>query len=205
MPITKLAELTEDVRSCRACPLHRKCKRRTPGVGRGSARVMFVGQAGGWEEDREGIPWVGQAGQWLSALVERMGLKDADLFWTNLVKCYPGRKRMGGDNEPPAYAIEACQKWLIDEIRLVDPELIVAVGAISMRWFGIKGGINQNNGRIFDTKYGRVIPVLHPAGIFRRMSEAPALRTSLHAILTHLNGPAEVPPFVDAEESAPWN
>lgn len=200
MPTT-LINLAEDIRHCTECPLHRRCRRRIPGVGRGSARVMFVGQAGGWEEDRDGLPWVGQAGQWLSALVANMGLKDADIFWTNLIKCYPGRKRQGGDNEPPAYAVEKCQKWLRQEIELVDPELIVAVGAIAMRWFGIKGGINQNNGRVFDTElYGRVIPVLHPAGIFRRMADAPALRTSLRSILTHLADPIYPPKFVEAEE-----
>lgn len=164
---------------------------------------MFVGQAPGWIEDREGLPWIGQAGQWLSELVERMGLSDELVWWTNLVKCYPGRKKTGGDNEPPPFAIAKCQDHLIDEIHLVDPELIVAVGAIAMRWFGIKGGINQNNGRVFDTEHGRVIPVLHPAGIFRRMSEAPALRTSLHAILTHLEEPVEVPPHVEADAWSP--
>ena len=194
-----LSGLARYVKACTDCPLHRKCRRRVPGVGRGSARVLFVGQAPGWEEEREGLPWIGQAGQWLSALVENMGLPEAAIYWTNLIKCYPGRKRQGGDNEPPAYAIEQCQKYLVEEIRLVDPEIIVAVGVIAMRWFGIKGGIKQNNGRVFDTQYGRVIPVVHPAGIFRRMAEAPELRTSLHSILTQLADPIKPPKFVEVE------
>ncbi len=197
MPIT-LVDLAEDIRHCIECPLHRRCRQRIPGVGRGSARVMFVGPAGSWEEDKEGLPWVGQAGQWMGALVTNMGLSDADVWWTYLIKCYPGRKRKGfGDNEPPAYAIEKCHKWLIEEIRLVDPELIVAVGVLPMRWFGIKGGINQNNGRVFDTEHGRVIPVMHPGSIFKNMADAPKLRTSLNAILTHLTEPVEVPPYLE--------
>ena len=218
-----LSGLARYVKECTDCPLHRKCRRRVPGVGRGSARVLFVGQAPGWEEEREGLPWIGQAGQWLSALVENMGLSEADLYWTNLIKCYPGRKRQGGDNEPPAYAIEQCQKYLVEEIRLVDPEIIVAVGVFAMRWFGIKGGIKQNNGRVFKWKSPclecgpkagctdcktcedgfleyRVIPVVHPAGIFRRMAEAPELRTSLHSILTQLVDPIEPPKFVEVAE-----
>ncbi|KKN77096.1 hypothetical protein LCGC14_0364370 [marine sediment metagenome] len=161
---------------------------------------MVVGQAGGIEEDSEGLPWIGQAGQWLTSLLDIMGLHSSTIYWTNIIKCFPGRKRGkgGGDNEPPPYAVEACQGYLIEEMRLVDPDIIVAVGAFAMKWFGIKGGIKINSGRVFDTKYGRVIPILHPAGIFRHMADAPMLPTALHSILTQLADPIEPPKFVEA-------
>jgi len=192
---TELATLANYIRECTDCPLHRKCRKRVPGVGKESAVVMFVGQGPGIEEDHEGLPWIGQAGQWLSELVEVMGLHSSRIFWTNIIKCFPGRRK-GGDNEPPPYAVAECRKYLEKEIGLVQPEIIVAVGAFSMKWFGIKGGIRQNGGRIFDTPYGRVIPILHPAGIFRRMSEAPILSTQLNSILTFLEGASEIPPWI---------
>ena len=193
-----LSDLTADVLGCTDCPLHRRCRRRIPGVGLVSARVMVVGQAGGVEEDQAGYPWIGQAGQWLSELIECVGIHSSLIFWTNIIKCFPGRRK-GGDNLPPAYAVEECRKYLLEEIRLVEPDIIVAVGVFSMKWFGIKGGIKQNNGKLFYTDYGRVIPVLHPAGIFRRMSEAPQLATSLNSIKTYLAPATVIPPFVEAE------
>lgn len=158
-----VSELAKTVRACQACLLHKKAKRPVPGVGKVGARVMVVGQAPGWEEDREGVPWIGQAGQFISAVLENVGLPGKQLYMTNLVKCFPGKKR-GGDAEPPPFAIQACQTHLKAEIALLKPEVIVAVGAVSMRFLGIKGGINQNSGKVFNTPWGKVIPVLHPAG-----------------------------------------
>lgn len=191
--MTTINELAKTVRACRDCKLHLKAKCPVPGVGMVTAEVMAVGQAPGWQEDRDNVPWIGQAGQFLTSLLESLGFSAKQVYFTNLVKCYPGRKGRGGDNEPPAYAIEACRKHLEAEIALVKPKVIVAVGAHAMRAFGIKGGINQNSGKTFDTKWGRVIPVLHPAGLMRRPTETPKFATSLNAIATALR-PALVPP-----------
>lgn len=158
---------------------------------------MFVGQAPGWEEDKAGLPWVGQAGQFLAAVMEMVGIPSAQAYMTNLVKCYPGKKRGGGgDAEPPPYAIEACSNWFKEEYDRIQPACIVAVGAVAMRYFGIPGGVNLNAGRLFHTpQWGPVLVIRHPAGIMRRPAEAPAFITQFHAIHTTLAGPLTPPPF----------
>lgn len=194
-----LNELTSQVRNCRECVLRKRCKQVVPGVGSPYADVVFVGQAPGWQEDRDGIPWIGQAGQFLTrafgGVAERFQIMDGAplrAYHTNLVKCFPGRRK-GGDAEPPVFAQEACRHWLRSELELIKPKLIVAVGAISMRALGVKGGINKNAGRVFETEYGRVMPVLHPAGLMRNTRATADFVTSLNAIATQIRGPLPPP------------
>ena len=187
-----LVELSSRIRSCRECKLRHKARRPVPGVGKPGAEIMLVGQAPGWQEDRDGIPFIGDAGQLLDSQLSLMGIDD--YYVTNTCKCYPG-KGVGGDALPPAAAMATCEEYLKEEIRLVQPKLIVAIGAVAMRWFGIAGGIKQNAGRVFDTYYGPVIPILHPAGVMRRLSEAPQLATSFHSIITAIRGAYTPPPF----------
>lgn len=172
--------LAKTVRACRTCALRSRCKRPVPGVGKPTAKIMVVGQAPGWQEDRDGIPWIGDAGQFLTAALEFVGITH-ELWLTNLVKCYPGRQQ-GGDAEPPPYAIAACRPHLQAEYDMLQPELIVAVGAVAMRAFGIKGGVRINAGKVFSTSWGPVLVVQHPAGIIRRPEDATAFVTQLHAI-----------------------
>ncbi len=159
---------------------------------------MVVAPAPSREEDYEGIGHVGPSGQWMSALLNYIGINDNDLYWTYLQRCYPGRMKTGGDFAPAAYAIKACGQWLEKEIALVDPELIVAIGLPVMKWFGIKGGIKQNQGKTFDTVHGRVLVLLNIADINKRMTEAPQFATSLRAIHAQLADPVRVPQYVEA-------
>jgi uracil-DNA glycosylase family 4 len=192
--MSEINDLAKSIRECDACLLRKKAKCPIPGVGKLSARVMAVGQAPGWEENREGVPWVGQAGQFLSAVLDSVGLDSSQVYFTNIAKCFPGKKRGGGgDAEPPPFAIQACQVHLKAEIELIKPEVIMAVGAVAMRFFGIKGGVNQNSGRAFDTPWGKVIPVLHPAGLMRVPRNASNLATQVHAINTALRPPLGLP------------
>jgi DNA polymerase-1 len=153
---------------------------------------MAVGQAPGIEEDKAGLPFVGQSGQFLSAHLDRLDYTTSMVYYTNICKCFPGR-RAGGDADPPAYAIEACRPYLLAEIKEIAPQLILAVGAIAMRFFGIKGGIRQNNAKVFDTPYGRVVPILHPAGLMHRPVDTPIFATGLNIITTTLTGPHALP------------
>jgi len=195
--------LSNQIRKCRQCPLHRKCKAPVPGVGMSGASIMVVGQATGWQEDRDGIPWIGQSGQFLSEILEFLGWRSQDIYYTNTVKCYPGRAK-GGDAKPPPFAIEACSTWLQQEIELIKPRVIIAVGAEAMKAFGIKGGIQANSGKVFRVLHlggssyeMSVIPVLHPAGLFRRPTDTPNFITSLRIIRTFLEGFRAPPPFVE--------
>jgi uracil-DNA glycosylase family 4 len=87
--------------------------------------------------------------------------------------------------------------YLRQEIELVKPKIILAVGAIAMRYFEIKGGIKKNSGKVFQTPFGPVIPVLHPAGLMRRMSDTPQFATQFAAINTFLRGGSPPPPYLD--------
>lgn len=158
------------------------------------APIMVVGQAPGWQEDRDGIPWIGQSGQFLSEVLEFLGWKSTDIYFTNMTKCFPGRGK-GGDYKPPPFAVEACSTWLQQEIELIKPRVIIAVGAEAMKAFGIKGGVQANSGKVFETVYGPVIPVLHPAGLMRRPTDTPNFVTSLRIIDTFIKGFKEPPPW----------
>ena len=191
--MSTLKEIAQQVRDCRSCPLYRGTKQAVPGVGLSTAKIFLVGQAPGWVEDRDGKPFLGQAGQFLKAVLKSHGIEGKDVFMSNIVKHYPGRKA-GGDNVPPEYAINACGIHLKNEYEALQPALIVAVGAVSMKYFGIKGGIRQNSGKVFQTIWGPVIPILHPAGLMRRMADTPIFTTQVEAINTFVRGSLLTPP-----------
>ena len=189
--------LAEGVAKCRECPLYKKGKA-CPGVGTSNATVMIVGQAPGIDESKLGQPFVGQAGQFLSDCLASIGIHDSMCFYTNIVHHFPGRE--GSGDACPPYAIEACKHWLEEEYKLVQPRLIVAVGAISMRFFGISGGININAGFVVNTeKWGAVLPILHPAGLLRPtgMKNTPQFMTQLNAVNTFLRGGSFPPNYTE--------
>lgn len=188
--LTTLSELSENIKANR-CPTHKR-RHHVPGVGLARARVMFVGQAPGKREDAEKLPFVGPAGVLQSEMLRSLGFDFKDIYFTNLVKCFPGRTR-GGDKLPTEAAVKADEGWLLQELEIVNPDLIVAIGAWVMRYFGVKGGIRQNSGRVFDTEWGPVMPLLHPAGLFRNKTDIPIYRTHLNAITSFLRGPIKSP------------
>lgn len=196
-----LIDIADAVRGCRECPAYRRCRGPVPGVGMSSARLLVCGQAPGIEEDAEGIPWIGQAGQFLSDILESIGWPASKVYFTNLAKCFPGR-RVGGGAEPSKEAVAACDVHLRREIDAVRPDLILVVGAVAMRYFGIKGGINANSGRVFDTKYGKAMVIMHPAGLMRpdKKKDAPMFVTLLKAINTYFKGAAVPPAFSKPEK-----
>ena len=181
-------------RLCRECVLGSRCRGKVNGVGPTSAEIMCVGQAPGRYEDRLGVPFVGDAGQFLSNCLDRIGLDSKRVYFTNVVKCFPGRKSTG-DAQPPTFAIRACWPYLEEEFATVKPKLILAIGAVSMSTLGISGGIRKNSGKLFTTDYGLVIPVFHPAGLMRRLDDTPKFTTQLLAIETCLGGGPSLPPF----------
>ena len=191
-----LEQIEQQVLACRACLLVRNP---VPGDGPAPADVMFVGQAPGRVEDRNRTTFSGPAGRLLREVLASLDYPVDEWYFTNIVKCFPGGG-VGGDKVPPAGATETCfSLHLVQEIQVVQPKLIVAVGAFSMRVFGITGGINQNAGRVFDTPWGRVLCALHPAGIMRRPSSMGEFRTQFHRIRTELVEPVVVPLFEPVE------
>jgi uracil-DNA glycosylase family 4 len=156
--MSELVELAQLIKRCPDCDL---CQTRTeavPGEGPEDARIMFIGEAPGFNEDKSGRPFVGAAGKFLDQLLARAGLKRETVFITNIVKCRPPNNR-----DPLPDEIEACRKWLDRQIEAIDPPVIVTLGRHSMGNFIPGASISRLHGdpRVID---GRVIvPMFHPA------------------------------------------
>jgi uracil-DNA glycosylase len=117
------ATLEEAVRTCTKCALHKTRTQTVFGVGNHRAQWMFIGEAPGADEDAQGEPFVGRAGQLLNAMLAALGLKREEVFIANVLKCRPPNNR-----DPQADEVEHCEPYLIRQIELIQPKLIVALG-----------------------------------------------------------------------------
>jgi DNA polymerase len=159
-----LERVAAAARACRRCSL---CETRTTVVvGEGSVRprLLFVGEAPGADEDRTGRPFVGRAGQLLTKMIEAIGLDRADVHIANVLKCRPP------DNRPPRPdEVAACRPFLEEQVRLLDPALVVSLGNHATRaLLGTDRGIGSLRGRIQTLPDGRrVLPTFHPAYLLR--------------------------------------
>ena len=159
----RLAELAADASACTACRL---CESRTQAVfadGSAGADIMFIGEGPGYYEDREGLPFVGKAGMLLNRLLGQVGLRRRDVYIANVVKCRPP-----GNRDPRPDEIEACKHFLVDQIRLVDPVVVMTMGNFATKLLlKTSTGITRTRGAVFPW-WGRVvIPTFHPAAALR--------------------------------------
>lgn len=158
-----LDDLARQIRTCTRCPLHQTRTRAVPGEGPPSARVMCIGEAPGFYEDRSGRPFVGAAGHFLNELLTLAGLKREDVFITNIVKCRPPNNR-----DPLPEEIEACKGYLEEQLRLIAPQVIVTLGRFAMGYFLPEAKISQVHGQVFHVQGRIVVPMYHPAaGLYR--------------------------------------
>ncbi len=157
-----LEELAEQIRACTRCPLYRSRRNAVPGDGPINAPIMFVGEAPGREEDLQGRPFVGRSGQLLEELLEEIGLAREDVFITNVVKSRPPNNR---DPEPDEIA--ACKPFLVEQLKLVDPEIIVTLGRFAMERWLPNERITRAHGRPFRFGKRLVVPMFHPAAALR--------------------------------------
>jgi uracil-DNA glycosylase len=156
-----MSELSDLAQLIQRCPDCRLCETRTqavPGEGPEDARIMFIGEAPGFNEDKQGRPFVGAAGKFLEQLLGVAGLKREDVFIGNVLKCRPPNNR-----DPMPDEIEACRKWLDRQIELIRPEVIVTLGRFSMGRFIPGASISRIHGdpRVIDGV--TVVPMFHPA------------------------------------------
>jgi DNA polymerase len=167
-----LAMIAKQTSACRDCGL---CAGRTnvvPGEGNADADIMCIGEGPGFYEDQQGRPFVGASGKFLDELLARIGLDRRKVFIANVVKCRPPNNR-----DPQPEEIEACAKYLDEQIRVIDPKVIVTLGRHSMQRYFPGEAISRVHGQP-RRKDGRIIvPMYHPAaalhqGSLRRVIEA---------------------------------
>lgn len=165
--VSSLARMADDVASCKRCRLCETRTRTVFGVGSPSARLVVVGEAPGADEDREGEPFVGRAGQLLDRMLGAIGLSRAgeDVYICNVLKCRPP-----GNRDPHLDEVGACRAYLDEQLRVIKPEVVLALGAPAARTvLGTHRGISSLRGRFLTSPAGwRVMPTWHPAYLLRQ-------------------------------------
>ena len=139
----QLEELTNKMLACQKCVLRRTCSQVVPGAGPFDAEIMFIGEGPGKEEDKQGIPFVGAAGKFLNEMLEIISLKREDVYIANVVKCRPPENR-----DPLPEEAEACWSWLVEQIKTINPKIIVTLGRHSMERFLPGQKISQSHGKV---------------------------------------------------------
>jgi len=156
--LSQLTELYDQVRVCEKCQLSQSRTLAVPGEGPEDARILFIGEAPGFHEDRQGRPFVGAAGQYLNELLAKIGLKREAVYIANVVKCRPP-----GNRDPLPDEIAACRPYLDRQIDLLRPRLVVTLGRFSMERYFPGASISRIHGQ--PKRVGSLIyyPMFHPA------------------------------------------
>jgi len=158
-----LEEIRADLGECVRCRLSEKRTTIVFGVGNPKAELMFIGEGPGHEEDRQGIPFVGAAGQLLTKIIQAIDLTREQVYIANVVKCRPPNNR-----EPEPDEAEACRPFLDRQIDAVRPKVICALGRVSaLNLLRTDEGITRLRGRIFSYRGAKLVPTYHPAFLLR--------------------------------------
>jgi uracil-DNA glycosylase family 4 len=162
-----LAAVREDIGDCTRCKLHTLGRRQIVfGVGNPNADLMFVGEAPGADEDVQGVPFVGRAGQLLTKIIEAIGLRREDVYIANVIKCRPPQNR-----NPEQDEVETCEPFLFQQIDVIKPKVIVALGTFAARTLlRTLDPISRLRGRVYDYRGSKLIPTFHPAYLLRNPS-----------------------------------
>jgi len=185
-PLDSWDQLHEGIEACRNCALGDSCTRKVPGKGNHEASLMIIGEAPGAQEDRQGMPFVGRAGQLLDRMLKAIDLKTEDVYITNILKCRPPNNR-----DPLPSEVMACQPFLQAQIRLLQPRVILSVGRVSAQNLL---GQNTALGRLRQQQHhlpGSDIPLLvtyHPAYLLRNPVEKAKVWQDLKRLKHSLSG-----------------
>ena len=164
---TPLEAVREELGDCTRCKLHGLGRRQIVfGVGSPTADLMFVGEAPGRDEDTEGIPFVGRAGQLLTRIIESIDLSRDQVYIANVIKCRPPSNR---DPEPDEVA--QCEPFLLQQIDVIAPRVIVALGKFAAQaLLQSTAPISRLRGRVYDYRGAKLVPTFHPAYLLRNPS-----------------------------------
>jgi uracil-DNA glycosylase len=167
-----LQDFYEQIKNCQKCGLANSRTQVVFGHGNPHADIMFVGEAPGFHEDRQGKPFVGAAGKLLDQLLEEIGVQRRDIYIANVIKCRPPQNR-----NPRAEEIESCKPYLFKQIELISPEIVCTLGNFSTQLLlGTKVGITKVRGQAFRRGSYTIVPMLHPAAALHREAMMDAVK-----------------------------
>ena len=159
----RLALIRTELGDCTRCKLHMKRTTLVFGVGNPDADLMFVGEAPGRDEDLQGVPFVGRAGQLLTKIIESIDLRRDDVYIANVIKCRPPNNRNPAPDE-----VRTCEPFLFAQIDAIRPRVIVALGSFAARTLlRTEDAISRLRGRSYDYRGATLIPTFHPAYLLR--------------------------------------
>jgi len=174
-----LAAIAAQIKTCTKCDLYRGTTNAVPGTGNIHTEIMFIGEGPGFNEDKQGLPFVGRSGDYLNYLLNLINLNRDQVFITNVVKHRPPENR-----DPLPDEIIACKGYLDDQVELINPSVIVTLGRFSMARYFPTAKISQIHGqpKYDDEKYRAYYPLYHPAAVLRN----PGLRRDMETDVKRL-------------------
>ena len=163
-PAQALRLIREDLGECTRCPLHKQGRKQIVfGVGNPTAELMFIGEAPGADEDQQGEPFVGRAGQLLNNMIKAMGLRREDIYIANIIKCRPP-----GNRTPERDECETCSPFLMRQISAIKPKVLVALGAVAAKTLlAINAPMSEFRGHWYDFRGTKLAVTYHPAFLLR--------------------------------------
>ena len=161
---TALRLIREEIGDCTRCRLHKQGRKQIVfGVGDPNAELMFIGEAPGADEDEQGEPFVGRAGQLLNNMIKAMGLRREDVYIANIIKCRPP-----GNRTPERDECETCSPFLMQQIRVISPKAIVALGAVAAKTLlAVNAPMSELRGHWYDFRGTKLAVTYHPAFLLR--------------------------------------
>lgn len=197
---TKLDAIAREIAACQNCPLYKGRTRTVPGAGPVNADIMFVGEAPGFHEDQQGVPFVGASGKYLEQLLEQVGLSRREVFISNVVKCRPP-----GNRDPLRPELDACESYLNRQIEVINPKVIITLGRFSMAKYFPNGRISKIHGQPKRADGRLYYPMFHPAAILRNPRLRPEMEADMHRVVELIKQAeaGDLPPIDDDEPDVP--
>jgi uracil-DNA glycosylase family 4 len=185
-PAQALRLIREDLGDCTRCPLHKQGRKQIVfGVGNPRAELMFIGEAPGADEDQQGEPFVGRAGQLLNNMIKAMGIQREDVYIANIIKCRPP-----GNRTPEREECETCSPFLMRQIATTQPKVIVALGAVAAKTLlAINAPMMELRGRWYDFRGTKLAVTYHPAFLLRDPRQKKEAWKDLQLVMKELGWP----------------
>lgn len=185
-PVAALKIIREDLGDCTRCVLHKQGRKQIVfGVGNPSADLMFIGEAPGADEDIQGEPFVGRAGQLLTNMIKAMGLSREEVYIANIIKCRPP-----GNRTPERDECATCSPFLMRQIEVIRPKVIVALGAVAARTLlALNAPMSEFRGRFYDFRGTKLAVTYHPAFLLRDPRQKKETWKDLQMVMRELGLP----------------